>query len=98
MAVDGNWNCTMDTPLGQRTILLSLTTNGSELTGTLSEGSGGTPIQDGRVNGDSASWKADITKPMSLTLEFNVTVTGNEMTGSVKLGAFGNAPFRGMRA
>jgi hypothetical protein len=98
MSIDGNWNCTMDTPLGERKVLLSLTANGSELSGTLSDGSAGTPIQDGRVEGDNASWKADINSPMSMTLEFTVTVTANEMAGSVKLGIFGSAPLRGTRA
>lgn len=97
MSIDGNWNCTMDTPLGERKILLTLTGNGSDLTGTLGNGSASTPIQDGRVDGDNASWKADITSPMSMTLEFMVTVTGNEMGGSVKLGPFGSAPLRGSR-
>ena len=98
MAVDGNWNCKMDTPLGERTMMLTLATNGSELTGTVSNGSGGTPIADGRADGDSASWRANINKPFPMSLEFTVTVNGNELTGSVKLGAFGNAPIRGTRA
>lgn len=98
MSIDGNWNCTMDTPLGERKILLALAANGSQLTGTLGDGSAATQIQDGRVDGDKASWKADITSPMSMTLEFTVTVTGDEMGGSVKLGPFGNAPLRGTRA
>ena len=98
MSIDGNWNCTMDTPLGERKILLTLTASGSELAGTLSDGAAGTPIQDGHVDGDNASWKADISSPMSLTLEFTVTVAENEMRGSVKLGMFGNAPLRGTRA
>lgn len=98
MPIDGSWNCTMDTPLGERKVLLNLAANGSDLTGTIGNGSDTTPIQDGRANGENATWKADITSPMSLTLEFTVTVAGNDMTGSVKLGFFGNAPLRGTRA
>lgn len=98
MLLDGNWNCAMDTPLGERKLMLTLATNGSDLTGTLGNGSESTAIQDGHADGDHASWKADITSPMSLTLEFTVNVAGDEMTGSVKLGMFGNAPLRGTRA
>ena len=98
MPIDGSWSCTMDTPLGQRKVLLTLTADGSQLSGTLGDGSAATAIQAGRVDGDNASWKADITSPMPMTLEFTVTVTGNEMGGSVKLGGFGNAPLRGTRA
>lgn len=98
MSVDGNWNCTMDSPLGERKVVLTLAANGPDLTGTLGDGSATTSIQDGRADGDNASWSAKITSPVSMTLEFTVTVTGNDMTGSVKLGMFGNAPLRGTRA
>jgi hypothetical protein len=33
-----------------------------------------------------------------MNLEFSATVTGDEIAGSVKLGAFGNADFKGTRA
>ena len=98
MSIDGSWSCTMDTPLGERKVLLTLAVDGGKLTGTIGDGSESTPIQDGRADGDTASWKAKITKPVSMTMEFTVTVTGNEMAGSVKLGMFGNAPLRGTRA
>lgn len=98
MPIDGNWNCTMETPLGERKIILTLAANGSDLTGTISNGSESTAIQDGHADGDHASWKADISSPVSMTLEFTATVAGNDMTGSVKLGMFGNAPLRGTRA
>ena len=97
MPLDGNWNCTMDTPLGERKVTLALTANGPDLAGSIGNGSESTPIQDGHANGDSGSWKADITSPFPMTLEFAVTVTGNDMAGSVKLGMFGNAPLRGTR-
>lgn len=98
MPLDGSWNCALDTPLGERKMMVTLAVNGSDLTGTLSNGSQHTAIQDGRADGDNASWKADISSPMSMTLEFTVAVAGDNMTGSVKLGMFGNAPIRGTRA
>jgi len=97
MPLNGNWNCAMDTPLGERKVMLALAANGSDLTGTISNGSETTAIQDGRADGDSASWRANITSPMPMTLEFTVSVTGDNMSGSVKLGMFGNAPLRGTR-
>jgi hypothetical protein len=35
---------------------------------------------------------------MSMTLEFTATVSGDEINGTVKLGAFGDATFSGTRA
>jgi hypothetical protein len=34
---------------------------------------------------------------MALTLEFSATVEGDSMTGTVKLGMFGDAPMSGTR-
>ena len=44
------------------------------------------------------AWKASLTSPMPMTLEFSATVDGDSMSGNVKLGAFGNATFTGTRA
>ncbi len=97
MAVDGNWTITMETPLGERSATLSLTANGTSLTGTMSGEAGTTSIEDGVVNGNALSFKVDITQPMPLTLEFSATVESDEMSGSVKLGMFGKAPLKGRR-
>ena len=35
---------------------------------------------------------------MAMTLEFSATVDGDEISGNVKLGAFGNASLSGTRA
>jgi hypothetical protein len=45
------------------------------------------------VNGNDLSWKVSITDPMPLTLEFSGVINGDEMSGSVKLGAFGMSSF-----
>jgi len=50
------------------------------------------------VDGNAVTWKASISKPMPLTLEFSGTVDGDTMTGSVKLGMFGTQSFSGVRA
>ena len=97
MSVDGTWNITMQTPLGARTGTLTLSTAGGGLTGTMSGEGGSTDIADGVVDGNKATWKADITDPMALTLEFSATFDGDSLSGSVKLGMFGNAPLSGTR-
>jgi hypothetical protein len=98
MSIDGNWTITMETPMGERKASLSLASAGGTLTGKLSGDGGSTEIYDGTVNGNSVAWKTDITQPMSLTLEFSAAIEGNQMSGSVKLGMFGNAPLSGVRA
>ena len=54
-------------------------------------------IENGAVDGDTLTWKAAITSPMPMTLEFSASVDGDAITGTVKLGAFGEAEFSGTR-
>lgn len=98
MAVDGTWKLVVNTPMGAQESTLVITSSGATLTGTQSAGSGeGRPIDEGTVDGNDITWKASITKPMPMTLEFSGTVEGDNISGSVKLGMFGSAPFSGTR-
>jgi hypothetical protein len=48
-------------------------------------------IFDGAANGNEVSWKVSITDPMDMTLEFAGAIEGDRISGSVKLGPFGDA-------
>jgi hypothetical protein len=98
MSVDGNWNITMSTPMGERNATLSLASSGTELTGTQAADGNSGEIFDGTVNGNSVAWKISITNPMPLTLAFTGTVDGNAMTGEMGIGPMGSFPFKGTRA
>ena len=98
MAVDGNWNLTIKTPMGDQTGLLTLNTEGGALTGQMSGNMGAVPIENGSVEGDTVKWSAKVTSPMPITLEFDGKVEGDALSGNVKLGAFGTSTFSGARA
>jgi hypothetical protein len=98
MAVDGNWNLTMTTPMGDRQATLSLQSSGSTLTGTQGADGNSGEIFDGAVNGNNVSWKVSITNPMPLTLEFTGSVSGDSMSGEMGIGPMGSFPFTGARA
>jgi hypothetical protein len=98
MSADGTWNTTMNTPMGAQNGTLELKTDGTKLTGTLKGPQGSLDLEDGSVDGDSLAFKASITSPMAMTLEFTGKVDGDNISGNVKLGAFGNATFSGTRA
>ena len=53
---------------------------------------------DGTVDGDNLTWKAALTQPMPINLDFTATVDGDKISGNVKLGTFGDATFEGTRA
>ena len=98
MSIDGTWNLTFDTPIGTQETTLVAKAVGGALTGTQSSPGGSQPIHDGVVNGDEASWSVAVTSPMPITLDFKGAVDGDAMSGTVKLGMFGEAKFTGVRA
>lgn len=98
MSADGTWNTKINSPMGAQEGSMTLTTDGSKLTGKLSAPTGEIDIEDGTVDGDNLAWKASMTSPMPMTLEFTAKVSGDEINGEVKLGAFGSATLTGTRA
>lgn len=98
MAVDGNWNLVMTTPMGERKTTLSLTNSGGALTGTQGADGNSGEIFDATVDGDDVAWKISITNPMPLTLAFSGKVSGDSISGEVGIGPMGGFPFTGTRA
>jgi hypothetical protein len=97
MAVDGKWKVTVKTPMGDQDVTLDFTASGSTLTGTMSNGSGTVPIEDGKVDGNNVSWRARITVPLPLTVDCTGTVEGDTISGTANT-SFGGSPFSGKRA
>jgi hypothetical protein len=99
MSADGTWKLSMKTPIGERKSTLALQSSGAALTGKLTgEEGNSTDIFDGKVSGDSVSFKANIKSPMPLTLEFSATVSGGKISGTVNASGVGSWPFSGDRA
>ena len=98
MAVDGNWNIVMSTPMGERKATLNVKSAGGTLTGTQEAEGTAIEIFDGTANGDDLSWKVSITNPMPLTLEFTGKVSGDSISGEMGIGPMGSFPFTGPRA
>jgi|SRR5271154_2535097 len=98
MTADGNWNLVVTTPMGERRATLSARTEGTTLKGSQVADGNSAEIFDGTVDGNAISWKISISDPMPMTLEFNGTINGDEVGGSVTLGAFGTSSFSGARS
>jgi len=98
MAVDGDWKLVLETPMGPQEAQLTVkTTSDATFDGTL-DGQSGQQTFEGAIAGNTLTWQTDITTPMPLTLDFNVTVEGDSLAGSAQLGMFGAAPVTGVRA
>ncbi|MGB0907485.1 MAG: hypothetical protein ACPGVT_08325 [Maricaulaceae bacterium] len=98
MAFTGTWNIVMKTPMGDREGVLTLAEDGGALTGSMSADGDSMDIVDGKVADGRASWKADLTSPMPITLEFDVAEDGGNLDGTVKLGMFGSSAVTGTPA
>ena len=97
MSASGTWNITTKSPMGSQDGTLDLTEDGSSLTGKMSGPQGDIELTDGAVDGNDLAWKAQVTSPMAITLEVAATVDGDNISGNIKLGSFGNATFSGSR-
>ena len=98
MAVDGKWEITINSPMGAQKAVLDLKSDGAALTGTQTAQGSTQPLANGKVEGATMSWSANITSPLPMTLEFTGSVEGDTLKGSVKAGAFGSFPFSGGRS
>lgn len=93
MAIEGNYEVIIKTPMGNQKGGMTLGRDGDTLTGEMTSSFGSTVIEDGKVEGDELTWKTLVTKPMQLMMEFNGTVDGDSISGKVKLGSFGVSTF-----
>ena len=98
MSADGTWNVTLNTPMGAQAGTLELATDDNTLTGTMSGPQGSMELENGTADGDSLSWTVNMTQPMPMKLEFSCAIDGDNISGNIKLGAFGEAPLTGTRA
>ena len=95
--IDGTWDATVKSPLGDQKMTLTVKTDGGTFSGTNSGAMGSTDIS-GSVDGDTIKWTMNITVPMPMSLDCTATADGDTLTGSVGAGAFGSFPLTGTRA
>ena len=94
--VDGTYDCTVKSPLGDQKLTLSVTADGDSFTGQASGAMGASDVT-GQVEGNTLKWKQQMTSPMPMTLDIAATVDGDDVTGTVGAGAFGSFPLTGKR-
>lgn len=95
--VDGSWDCTVKSPLGDQKMTVTVQTQGSTWSGNVSGAMGASDIS-GEANGNTISWKQQMTVPMPMTLDCTATAQGDTLTGTVGAGAFGSFPLSGTRS
>ncbi|HMK85637.1 MAG TPA: molybdopterin cofactor-binding domain-containing protein, partial [Steroidobacteraceae bacterium] len=95
-AADGMWKMVLATPMGPQHFTGRFATHDDVLTGTLY---GQMDQQDftGTVAGNMLKWDLRVTKPVPLTLKYEVQIEGDKLAGKVKMGIFGTARLTGER-
>ena len=94
--VDGTYEVTVKSPLGDQKSTLTVKSDGNSFSGTNAGAMGSNDIS-GEVSGNTLTWKQQMTVPMPMTLDMTATVDGDAITGTVGAGAFGSFPMNGTR-
>jgi quinohemoprotein ethanol dehydrogenase len=91
----GEWEITVDSPIGKQTGKGVFKVDGNKISGTQS-GSQGSIELAGTVKGADAKFSGKAYTPFPVTLEFNVTVDGDTFAGNMKT-PFGSIPVNARR-
>ena len=97
----GSWSLTMRTPIGSIRAVLTFSAVGETLSGVAVGRWEQVDVRDVRSVADGGvervTWSQSITKPMRLDLDFDVVVTGDDMTGTSRAGRLPKSTVIGRR-
>ena len=97
MSFEGNWQLTIDSPMGERPASLSITETIGNLEGSLTTGMGTAPVS-GHADEDFVAFSASVQGPMgAVKLDFTGTFTGDEVSGEMQFGSMGGGRWNGAR-
>lgn len=98
--IDHVWNFVVKVPMGEQKSVLTLKSDANTLTGKMdSEVYGVQEIQEGTLEGNTLSWKTQVTKPMKLTLSYTAEMDDDKnISGIVKVGPMAKMKFSGTLA
>ena len=102
MSIVGNWDVSIKTPVGSLHVVYRFDRDESGVTG-IATGKGETvPCTDIAVaeegGGQRVRWRQSVTKPMRLTLDFDVLVEGDQLTGHSRAGRLPRSTVVGTRS
>ncbi|MHC9297494.1 hypothetical protein ACRCUN_33975 [Mycobacterium sp. LTG2003] len=101
MSINGIWDVKIKTPIGSLAVIYRFSESDGIVNGS-AEGKGETvQLEDIMVTNQPDAqrirWKQSITKPMRLNLDFDVSVTGDQMSGHSKAGRLPRSVISGIR-
>jgi carbon-monoxide dehydrogenase large subunit len=96
LVIDGLWKMILSTPMGPQQFTARFVTVGKVLRGTLDSDMGSQDFE-GSIDGNRLNWSMKVTKPMPLTLKYDLQIDGDRLSGKAKMGMFGTAKLTGER-
>jgi hypothetical protein len=96
MDLTGDWDVTIKTPVGSLAVVYTFVDHGT-LTGTATGKGETVPLRDVAVAGQRVTWRQSVAKPVRLSLEFDVMVDGDRLTGHSKAGRLPRSAVTGVR-
>jgi hypothetical protein len=94
----GDWEIEFETPMGSQSVPMKLTQNGEQITGTSTDPAGSEVAVSGTCKGDAIFIAEKVQAPIGeIQLDWNGTITGNTMAGTVKFGDFAEGKFTGSK-
>ena len=95
--ITGTWELTLDTPQGANMVEVKVTQTGDAIAGELISPLGNAPFKGTFIKDVLSVTAAVDVQGNAIMLVFDGKLTGDTLTGTVKLGDFGEAPWKGSR-
>ncbi|MET3697779.1 DJ-1/PfpI family protein [Bacillus oleivorans] len=93
----GKWDTIISTPIGKLSVLFDLSSKDGRIVGAARQGEEIVPLENPELEGNQLKWSMKVTKPMRLTLKFNVWIDGNNIYGEAKAGMLPASKLMGHR-
>ena len=87
----------ISTPIGRQSAVLELNENDDVVVGVAKNDAETLPLINPVLHGNRLTWQLSITRPLRLTLTFDVTIDGDTLTGTSKAGIFPPSRVTGTR-
>jgi hypothetical protein len=94
----GKWDVIIATPIGKMAVLFDITEESGAIHGIARSDAETVDFVDAVADGNRLTWIQNVTTPMRLKLNFDVTVEGDTMTGTSKAGFFPASKLHGSRS
>ena len=94
--IDDAWDLVIKAPNGEQKSVVTLKSDGEVLTGSITNPEfGEQPIEGGKYDGETLTWKSKMTKPVKITVTYTATLDGdNNISGHIKA-MMAKIPFSG---